>query len=572
MTSSGLNNKWGPTLPIYLAAASSPDFEQATNARRNVTSNRTARATMEDFLARTHSFVSVSVLEKVLSLARKPANLTEFGNTGMIPACMRMLRHYTQNDKKLFRRHYGIMCLDLLLLSFQVGMITQRGQLRAYAKQWTSQNVPGEDMPNMLSTYALVAIYDTLYGENGTQDLASLLGWDRTSTCLPLSGGFSGADALYLLDTLWEDRESFVVIGTSNLLSRYISILFVLWHSMLRMDRVSEELWGRLYTLVYRYYLFADRVEAVSLHKIAFHLDQVIDKDTEVLPKELLNPDDSRNIVEAYIRRLTLEPTGSEVLHVSFATCFYDFVFENVTEDVQDLIPRLLEASMVRLWSEFEDNSPMRPRITYVIKYAARTFQWAELIRDAMTVEAYKSLFAQVLLEQDLFNLVVRSLFILYTQEIGHPLDPSVLEEVATDWELLIHSITFFSRAEGSPPLVQPILFQNLYPDWVKVLTYFELLKYTSGVVPHLPGHLLQIEDSLSEVGMALGFQHGQELGPLCQSPRCPSPNIGGGAHFACSRCLEATYCSERCSNSHWLLDYDYSHKSECTGAVQKQS
>lgn len=54
---------------------------------------------MEDFLARTHSFVSVSALEEVLALARKPANLTEFGNSGMIPACMRVLRQYIQDDK-----------------------------------------------------------------------------------------------------------------------------------------------------------------------------------------------------------------------------------------------------------------------------------------------------------------------------------------------------------------------------------------------------------------------------------------------------------------------------------------
>lgn len=49
------------------------------------------------------------------------------------------------------------------------------------------------------------------------------------------------------------------------------------------------------------------------------------------------------------------------------------------------------------------------------------------LIRDEITTEAYKSQFAQVLLEQDLFNLVARSLFIFYTREIGYPLDPSIL-------------------------------------------------------------------------------------------------------------------------------------------------
>lgn len=129
---------------------------------------------------------------------------------------------------------------------------------------------------------------------------------------------------------------------------------------------------------MYRYYLFADRIEAVSLHKIAFQLEEAYNKPVLVLSKESLSPEDSRNIIQAYILRLALEPPGSEVLYINFATCFYDFVFRNVTEDVQDLIPKLLETSMIRLWSEFEQNSPMRPRITYLTRYAARTFQWAE--------------------------------------------------------------------------------------------------------------------------------------------------------------------------------------------------
>ncbi|KAF8599039.1 hypothetical protein BDV93DRAFT_317654 [Ceratobasidium sp. AG-I] len=561
------DDKWGPTLALYLAAASRPDFDQTTHARGTAASNRSARATMEDFLAQTHSFVSVSALEGVLSLARKPANLTEFSNTGMIPACMRILRQYIQDDQKLFRRRYGIMCLDLLLLSFQVGMIAQHGRLKTYAKQWTNRNLPGKDTTVMLSNYAVVAIYNTLYGENRSQNLSSLLGWDYSSTCLPLGGGFSNADALYLLDVLWKARADFVIIGMCDLLPRYLSILFVLWQSLLRMNRVSQSLWKQLHTLVHRYYLFASRVEAVSLHKIAFHLEGVINNTNVVLSNSSLDQDDSRNIIKAYIRRLAVELPGSEVLFINFATCFYDFSYHCVTKDVQELIPELLETSMVRLWREFEDTGPMRHRIMFVIRYAARTFQWAELIRDHITVEALKSSFAQVLFEQDFLNLATRSLFLLYTQEIGHPLDSSVLEEVSKDWRLLHHSISQFSRAGDGLPLVSPTLFRCMYPDWVKLVAYLWFLG-ASGIVPHPPGYLIQILDSLSDVGRALGFQYDEEVEFPCQSPRCPNPRINGGAQFTCSSCLKAKYCSKRCFNSHWLLDCHYSHRSECAGAM----
>lgn len=116
-------------------------------------------------------------------------------------------------------------------------MIAQRGQLKAYTKQWTNQNISGKEITTMLSNYAVVGIYDTLYGDNCSQNLDSLLGWGRSRTCLPLSGGFSKPDALYLLDTLWKDRTSFVVIGMSNLMPRYLSILFVLWHNLPRMNK-----------------------------------------------------------------------------------------------------------------------------------------------------------------------------------------------------------------------------------------------------------------------------------------------------------------------------------------------
>lgn len=129
------------------------------------------------------------------------------------------------------------MCLDLLLLSFQVGMLSQRGQLTGYARHWTSENVSGKETSKMLSTYVVSCISNTLNGENRVQNLVSLLGWGRSSTCLPLSGGFTRADALYILDILWKDRDSLMAIGASNLMPRCLSILFILWHHLLRMNK-----------------------------------------------------------------------------------------------------------------------------------------------------------------------------------------------------------------------------------------------------------------------------------------------------------------------------------------------
>lgn len=127
------------------------------------------------------------------------------------------------------------MSLDLLLLSFQAGMFAQRGELNLCVKRWAAQKITGRKLEKTMADSLAVAVHDALRGVNRNQNLASLLGWNHLSVCLPLAGGASRSDALYLLDLLWQDRKSFVVIGTNNLSPRCLAILFVLWQSLIRM-------------------------------------------------------------------------------------------------------------------------------------------------------------------------------------------------------------------------------------------------------------------------------------------------------------------------------------------------
>lgn len=140
----------------------------------------------------------------------------------------------------------------------------------------------------------------------------------------------------------------------------------------------AKPAWQKLHIMTWRYYLFAERIEAVSFRTMVFLIEGMVGMNRIDWPDSSLDPEDSRNIINAYIRKLATEPAKSELLHIIFAKHFYDFAFFHVAEAAQDLIPELLRASMARLWVEFEDTSPMRERIVFVTQYAARVFEWAE--------------------------------------------------------------------------------------------------------------------------------------------------------------------------------------------------
>lgn len=126
------------------------------------------------------------------------------------------------------------MSLDLLLLSFQAGMLAQCGELNQCIKRWSVQKITGGKLRKVIADHLATVVHSALHKGDYSQNLADLLGWNPPLVCLPLSGGVSKRDALYLLNLLWQNRESFVVIGARNMLPRCLAILFVLWQTLYR--------------------------------------------------------------------------------------------------------------------------------------------------------------------------------------------------------------------------------------------------------------------------------------------------------------------------------------------------
>jgi hypothetical protein len=98
MTSSNpIDNEWGLALSRYLAVAKHYRPNELLGNLSKTPAKGSSLDVMEEFLAQTNRFTSISALVDVLSLAQTPENLHQFNNTRIIPACVRLLRRYARD-------------------------------------------------------------------------------------------------------------------------------------------------------------------------------------------------------------------------------------------------------------------------------------------------------------------------------------------------------------------------------------------------------------------------------------------------------------------------------------------
>ncbi|QRV99806.1 hypothetical protein RhiJN_27825 [Ceratobasidium sp. AG-Ba] len=376
-----VDSPWGITVSQYLAAGPRYRLSEQIKMIHDQSANRVTQTSMEGFLAPTTDITPLSSLIDLLLLAQSPKGLSGFCNTGIIPACMRVLKQYVQDYNKAFDRTYGLLCLDLLSITIQVGILAQCERFRSLIKTLGAKKLHGPEVISKIEDETAKSISNALCAQDPHLELRRILGWNHNQTFFPLCGGLNKNNIRFVLDLLAEDESTFLRLGLSCLAPRYLSIVFVLWQGLCSLEvrgNVTKATWAQLYSLVHRYHLYAPSSEVLILQKIGFHVEGKKDEGSQRWSDGKLDAVDSRRIIQAYIDLLNSNISNAERLPIIFATCFYDFAFHSFTEDIEDLAPGLVEASMIRLWAEFEDNGPMLPRITWVVRYAAHTFQWAE--------------------------------------------------------------------------------------------------------------------------------------------------------------------------------------------------
>jgi hypothetical protein len=75
-----------------------------------------SRATMEEFLTLANCFIPISTLIDVLSLAQASTTLHQLNNTGIISACVRLLKRYVQGHNV----SCGFTCRTVTLISSSI--------------------------------------------------------------------------------------------------------------------------------------------------------------------------------------------------------------------------------------------------------------------------------------------------------------------------------------------------------------------------------------------------------------------------------------------------------------------
>ncbi|ELU42307.1 zf-MYND domain-containing protein [Rhizoctonia solani AG-1 IA] len=257
--------------------------------------------------------------------------------------------------------------------------------------------------------------------------------------------------------------------------------------------------------------------------------------------------EDCREIVSAYIDRFNpLYP----ILHSPIA--FLDGpillrpLLQFITPGTSDLLPKVLEVTVKRIWEEVEDPSPD--------------------YKPDMLVDAVRDTFANyiVFIKCGLIDLAARAILLLEL-----PSEPPVL----TNYCLLAGSVDYLPRTKAFfgqvcillPPSCMYIVWDLLFPDWFKYRSYLVWYSEIRELVPKDREHIRTRLATWNEIGMALGYQVHEKSPFWCGYARCHDPLGMGGVQFTCPMCRNGTYCSARCQ-SDWRGP-QAAHSSLCASA-----
>ncbi|KAF8598103.1 hypothetical protein BDV93DRAFT_354344 [Ceratobasidium sp. AG-I] len=313
-----------------------------------------------------------STLSTVLCLLTRPNELSRLRNTGMLSACVSLLRTYgNQTSGKLFSYEYGHLCYQLLTIIFGVGVLLHTRRFEVFAQQ-------ASQFPDPFAIYLMLASKAIKTVEDGfkkretraTRDwLFGISGWGPDRVFLPEVGGFRNKDITMLLDLMWQDQDTFSKICINTPTAGWSLALFAI-ESHLQLDILDHagerpDIWNtfaRLVTLGFRYSLIArgqesDVVQDVYIRShfaMVRFVGEYYHRPPFVSLVDLL---DAKTVVEAYIRRGT-PAFGETPLFIEVVIASIPLIFGEALHELPNLIPPLFNSILSRLWAEIVDEEP----------------------------------------------------------------------------------------------------------------------------------------------------------------------------------------------------------------------
>ncbi|KAG9090676.1 hypothetical protein FS749_000362 [Ceratobasidium sp. UAMH 11750] len=259
---------------------------------------------------------------------------------------------------------FGFLCFRVIVLLIQVAVLAQMGILQAFLKETRNLSDP-KDISATLAEFIAKPVDKCL----SKKDLRSLVFGATTlpggaRAFLPTIGGFTDEDVSFLLGKLWRDRKSFSLICHKGqaLTSGFAFVFFIIqehmrWTYENACSNKLDKDWAFLDSLSFRCSLAAPSYHEVSLLQDTCEGVRafLFDSEQEYDVISLVDSEDARNIMEAYINRISHPAFGRNLF------CWdSEFILESVTHDSMlsyvFQLPEFVRSTFSWAWEELLDN------------------------------------------------------------------------------------------------------------------------------------------------------------------------------------------------------------------------
>ncbi|CAE6396831.1 unnamed protein product [Rhizoctonia solani] len=281
-----------------------------------------------------------------------------------LPACFRLASAYCQRGSLIFDHAYGFLCVKVIALFVQVGLLSRSGYINRLVELVALRHAQHSIFSAFTTTvYSLMVslMEDQLdYGPSARHEL---FGWDKGSasgaeTCLPEIGGCTADQIQLLLAQLWNCRAGFLSCGSrgeETLFPGFGGFLCWIWrgvaqkHGLPGSRQNSAPAWTRLVELSIRFTLFCSDRDADLMSFVLLACPEyarnysIIDRTNSAVDAQ-----DRGRI--AIMTPIKIRP--SKDLHIRMVDTLFCFACPSV--NYKENIFNIFGAKIERLWFELD--------------------------------------------------------------------------------------------------------------------------------------------------------------------------------------------------------------------------
>ncbi|CAE6348483.1 unnamed protein product [Rhizoctonia solani] len=427
----------------------------------------------------------------------------------LLSRCISILKQYTDDSDpqsvktvpiKLFDYEIGYLCMRVIALLLHVGILSHTKTFGVFLK------AVGNSSDSYEVSCALHDIVMELMRKSKDQPnprdwlLGILTSTSGGRMFLRTVGGFINNDVDFLLNVLWQDRESFLHICTSRLTPGWGLVLLLIgehvqWASESGVQSSNLEQWALLQNLCFRYSFVASvdelkHLEVFCLKAGLYQPDTNDDENDEYFETALVDTMDARVVLQAYLTRMsaTLQVPVAP-LPPGLALQLIGFLRQGIFLDMDDLMPSLIKTSCMWIWDRLDESTHTLPHPSQdktLIRYTIRTLGligrlYSEYITAPPLIIAP---FTKALAESDFVNLVGKLVLISlsagseiseraveYPDQSADAVDP---DGIARGWIEVTRMALFMSVSYGTTGKSSNGIVSPFYQDWLKIWRCFD--------------------------------------------------------------------------------------------------